>query len=119
MSLPPFLKSPLLIVVGTQLLFTIGDLMARANMRKHGFTAAAFLNVSFVIYILSRQVATVGQLYVLATVPIGKTMALFGAGSIVMANVLGVLLLGDVLSAKSYAGIALAVLAFTVISLGK
>ncbi len=119
MSAPSFLKSPLLVVLGTQLLFTIGDLMARANMRKHGFTAAAFLNLSFLIYILSRQLATVGQLYVLATVPIGKTMALFGAGSIVLANVLGVLLLGDVLSAKSYAGIALAVLAFTVISLSK
>ena len=118
MSVPSFLKSPIVIVVGTQLLFTIGDLMARANMRKHGFTAAAFLNLSFLIYIVSRQLATVGQLYVLATVPIGKTMALFGAASIVLGNVLGVLLLGDLLSARSYAGIALAILAFTVMSLG-
>ena len=119
MSALSWLKSPVVVVVGTQLLFTIGDLMARANMRKHGFTAAAFLNFSFLIYIVSRQVATVGQLYVLATVPIGKTMALFGAGSIVLANVLGVLLLGDVVSLRSYAGIALAVMAFLVMSLGK
>jgi multidrug transporter EmrE-like cation transporter len=119
MSALSWLRSPVVVVVGTQLLFTIGDLMARANMRKHGFTAAAFLNLSFLVYILSRQLATVGQLYVLATVPIGKTMALFGAGSIIMGNVLGVLLLGDLLSARSYAGIALAVLAFTVMSLGK
>jgi hypothetical protein len=114
-----FLKSPVVVVVGTQLLFTIGDLMARANMRKHGFTAAAFLNLSFLFYIVSRQVATVGQLYVLATVPIGKTMALFGAASIVLSNVLGVLLLGDLLSPRAYAGIALAALAFVVMSLGK
>jgi len=119
MSITSFVKSPTAVVVGTQLLFTIGDLMARANMRKHGFTAAAFLNLSFLIYILSRQVATVGQLYVLATVPIGKTMALFGAGSIILSNVLGVLLLGDLLSARSYAGITLAILAFVVMSLGK
>jgi drug/metabolite transporter (DMT)-like permease len=119
MSAPSFLKSPLVIVVGTQLLFSVGDLMARANMRKHGFTAAAFLNLSFLVYILSRQVATVGQLYVLATVPIGKTMALFGAASIVFANVLGVLLLGDVVSPRAYAGIALAVLAFVVMSVGR
>ncbi len=119
MSVPAILKSPLLVVVGTQLLFTVGDLMARANMRKHGFTAAAFLNLSFLAYILSRQLATVGQLYVLATVPIGKTMALFGAVSIILANVLGVMLLGDVLSPRSYAGIALAVVAFTVMSLAK
>jgi multidrug transporter EmrE-like cation transporter len=119
MSILSFLKSPSVIVVGTQLVFTIGDLMARANMRKHGFTAAAFLNLSFLVYLASRQLATVGQLYVLATVPIGKTMALFGAGSIVLGNVLGVLLLGDLLSARSYAGIALAIVAFSVMSLGR
>jgi len=119
MSAVAWLKSPAVIIVGTQLIFSIGDLMARANMRKHGFTAAAFLNLSFVIYILSRQVATVGQLYILATVPIGKTMALFGAASIVFANVLGVLLLGDLLSMRSYAGIALAVTAFLVMSFAK
>ena len=119
MSVLPWLKSPMVVVVGTQLLFSVGDLMARANMRKHGFSAAAFLNLSFLIYIVSRQIATVGQLYVLATVPLGKTMALFGAASIILANVLGVLLLGDLLSPRAYAGIALAVLAFIVMSLGK
>jgi hypothetical protein len=119
MSITSLVKSPTFVVVGTQILFTIGDLMARANMRKHGFTAAAFLNLSFLIYIVSRQVATVGQLYVLATVPIGKTMALFGAASIVLGNLLGVLLLRDLLSVRSYAGIALAIVAFTVMSLGK
>jgi multidrug transporter EmrE-like cation transporter len=118
-SVVAWLKSPIVVVVGTQLLFSIGDLMARANMRKHGFCAAAFLNLSFVIYIVSRQIATIGQLYVLATVPLGKTMALFGAGSILLANALGVLLLGDLLSPRAYAGIALAVLAFVVIGLGK
>jgi multidrug transporter EmrE-like cation transporter len=118
-SIPSLFKSPIVVVVGTQLLFTVGDLMARANMRKHGFTAAAFLNLSFLVYIVSRQIATVGQLYVLATVPIGKTMALFGAASIVLANLLGVLLLSDFLSPRAYLGIALAVLAFVVMSLGK
>jgi multidrug transporter EmrE-like cation transporter len=119
MSALAWLKSPVVIVVGTQLLFSVGDLMARANMRKHGFTAAAFLNLSFLVYIVSRQIATVGQLYVLASVPLGKTMALFGAASIILANVLGVLLLGDLISPRAYAGIGLAVLAFIVMSLGK
>ena len=114
-----WLKSPVFVVVATQSLFTIGDLMARANMRKHGFTAAAFLNLGFLAYFLIRQVAMFGQLYVLATVPIGKTMALFGAASIIFANLLGVLLLGDLLSLRSYAGVALAVLAFTVMSFAK
>lgn len=119
MSVTGWLKSPVVVIVTTQLLFTIGDLLARANMRKHGFTLAAFLKVWFFVYIASRQVATVGQLYILATVPIGRTMALFGAASIVLANVLGVLILGDFLSLRSYAGVALAVLAFTVMSVAK
>jgi hypothetical protein len=114
-----WLKSPIVIIVATQLLFSVGDLMARANMRKHGFTVAAFLKLWFFIYIASRQLATVGQLYILASVPIGRTMALFGAASIVLANLLGVLLLGDILSLRSYAGVALAVLAFTVMSVAK
>ncbi len=114
-----WLRSPVLIIVGTQLLFTAGDLMARANMRKHGFTLAAFLKLWFFVYLASRQLATVGQLYILASVPIGRTMALFGAASIVLANLLGVLLLGDILSVRSYAGVALAVLAFTVMSVAK
>ena len=114
-----WLRSPVLVVVTTQLIFSVGDLMARANMRKHGFTLAAFLKLWFFVYIASRQVATLGQLYILATVPIGRTMALFGAASIVLANLLGVLLLGDFLSMRSYAGIALAVLAFTVMSVAK
>lgn len=114
-----WLRSPVLVVVTTQLIFSAGDLMARANMRKHGFTLAAFLKLWFFVYIASRQIATVGQLYILATVPIGRTMALFGAASIVLANLLGVLLLGDFLSMRSYAGIALAVLAFTVMSVAK
>jgi hypothetical protein len=97
------------LVVATQLLFTTGDLMARANMRKHGFTLAAFIKVWFLLYMASRQLATVGQLYILATV-------LFGAASIVLANLLGVLLLGDILPVRSYAGITLAVLAFGVMS---
>jgi len=119
LSVTGWLKSPVVVIVTTQLLFTIGDLLARANMRKHGFTLAAFLKVWFFVYIASRQVATVGQLYILATVPIGRTMALFGAASIVLANVLGVLILGDFLSLRSYAGVALAVLAFTVMSVAK
>lgn len=119
MSPLAWVKSPIVVIVATQLLFSVGDLMARANMRKHGFTMAAFLKLWFFIYIASRQVATIGQLYILATVPIGRTMALFGAASIVLANLLGVLLLGDFLPVRSYAGIVLAVLAFTVMSVAK
>jgi multidrug transporter EmrE-like cation transporter len=110
------LKSPVVMIVGTQALFTAGDLLARANMRKGGFTFATFITWWFVLYFGLRTLAMFGQLYVLASVPIGKSMALFGATSIALVNVLGVLLLGEVLGTRAYAGVSLAVLAFAVMA---
>jgi multidrug transporter EmrE-like cation transporter len=112
-----WLKSPVVLIVGTQALFTAGDLLARANMRKGGFTLTTFLTWWFVLYFTLRTVAMFGQLFVLATVPIGRSMALFGATSIALVNVLGVLLLGEVLDLRAYAGVSLAVLAFVVMAL--
>jgi uncharacterized membrane protein len=112
-----WLKSPVLIIVGTQLLFTTGDLIARANMRHSPFSIATFLSWWFLIYFSIRQVAMFGQLYVLSALQLGKTMALFSATSLVLVNILGVLLLGEVLSVKAYVAIAMVVLAFVVLSL--
>jgi len=64
-----------------------------------------------------RTVATLGQLYVFSAVKMGKTMALFGAASIVIANVLGWLYMGDVLSTGQYVGIAFAIMAFVALAL--
>ncbi len=111
-----FLRSPLAIIVLTQILFTIGDLMARANMKQYGFTVAAFLTWWFVIYFLIRQVAMFGQLYIFSSIDLGKTMALFGATSIVLSNVLGILLLKELLSVQGYAGVTLAIMAFLVLA---
>jgi multidrug transporter EmrE-like cation transporter len=111
-----WLKSPVLIIVATQLLFTTGDLLARANMRHSPFALATFLKAWFLVYFGIRQIAMFGQLYVFTTLQVGKTMALFSATSLVLVNVLGVLLLGEVLSAKAYVAIAMVVLAFIVLS---
>lgn len=105
------------IIIGTQLLFTCGDLLARANMHRHGFTLAAFLSGWFAVYFLLRTVAMFGQLYIFSCVELGKTMAVFGAVSIVLSNVLGLLLLKEVLSAGAYAGVTLAVLAFLALAM--
>jgi multidrug transporter EmrE-like cation transporter len=110
------LKSPVLIIVVTQLLFTAGDLLARANMRRSPFAISTFLTGWFLLYFLLRQVAMFGQLYVFSTMQIGKMMALFGAISIVVVNILGFLLLGEVLTVQNYIAIGLIVLAFVVLS---
>jgi multidrug transporter EmrE-like cation transporter len=112
-----WLKSPVLVIVATQLLFTTGDLIARANMRHSPFTLSTFLSWWFLVYFLIRQVAMFGQLYALSALQIGKTMALFSATSLVVVNVLGILLLGEVLSTQAYLAIALVVFAFILLSM--
>jgi multidrug transporter EmrE-like cation transporter len=107
-----WIKSPILVVVATQLLFTTGDLIARANMRHSPFALSTFLNWWFLTYFLIRQVAMFGQHYVLSALQVGRTMALFSATSLIVVNILGILLLGEVLSLQAYLAIALVVFAF-------
>jgi hypothetical protein len=104
---------PLVVVIVSQLLFTAGDLLARAHI-KGNFTIANLLTGWFVVYLLLRTAGTFGQLYVLSSVELGKTMALFGAASVMIANVLGWLVLQEVLPPITYVGIGLAVLALAI-----
>lgn len=106
----------LIILIGAQLLFTTGDLLARAYMPKHGFTLTAFVSVWFAVYILIRTFATFGQLYVFTQIELGKTIALFGAISIILANGLGLLVLKEAISPMTYVGVSLAVLAFIILA---
>ena len=112
-----WLKSPVLVIVATQLLFTTGDLLARANLRHSPFVLSTLLSGWFLLYFLIRQVAMFGQLYVFSALQLGKTMALFGAISIVVVNVLGILVLGEILSVQAYMAIGLVVLGFIVLSM--
>jgi uncharacterized membrane protein len=108
---------PVIVIIGTQILFTTSDLLARAYMPKQGFALATFLSGWFLAYFSIRFIAMFGQLYVFATVELGKTMALFGAASILLANVLGFLVLKEVLSPGAYIGVTLAVIAFILLAL--
>lgn len=109
--------NPIYVIVLSQLCFTAGDLLARSNLRAGGFEVRTFLGWWFVAYCLLRTVATFAQLYVFANVELGRTMALFGATSIVLSNLLAVLLLNESLSLGGYLGVALAVTAFLVLAL--
>lgn len=107
---------PIIVIVGAQLLFTISDLMARTFMSKHGFVLTTFISGWFLVYFIIRTVAMFGQLYVFTAIELGRTMALFGAVSIILANVLGLLILKEVLSPTAYVGISLAVIAFAILA---
>ncbi|HMS31396.1 MAG TPA: hypothetical protein PJ984_03295 [Candidatus Saccharibacteria bacterium] len=109
----------LLIIIGSQLLFTVGDLLARHNMQARGFAFSTFLAWWFLIYLALRSVATLGQLFVFTNMELGKTMALFGASSLVLVNILGFFLLGEKLSLPVYFGIMLAVAAILIVGFSK
>ncbi|OGS46479.1 MAG: hypothetical protein A2539_07755 [Elusimicrobia bacterium RIFOXYD2_FULL_34_15] len=107
----------IIILVGTQALYTVTDLMGRLYMRKYGFTLTAFISLWYGMYILLKIIASFGQLYVFTSTELGKSMALFGAVSIILSNVLGYLILSEILSLGAYIGITLAVLAFIVLAI--
>ena len=106
-----------LIVILTQLLFTAGDLIASHAMQTGGFTVANLVRPWFALYFSLRLLATFGQLYVLAQAPLGWMSSVFGAASIILANLHGLLVLKQVLSPAGYAGVLLAVMAFLVMAL--
>ncbi|HCP08666.1 MAG TPA: hypothetical protein DIT25_02625 [Candidatus Moranbacteria bacterium] len=108
--------NPIIILVITQIFFTTSDILARINMPKLGFQLSTFLSVWFLAYFAIRMAAMFGQLYVFTNLELGRTMALFGAVSIILSNVFGLLLLKEVLSPMSYAGVSLAVLAFIILA---
>lgn len=111
-----FLRTPFIVLILTQVLYSISDLMGRAFTRGQPFTAETFLTKWFLVYFLVRQIAMFGQLYTFSAIQLGKTMALFASVSIIFSNLLGFFLLGEVLNVASYVGVTLAVTAFVVLA---
>lgn len=112
-----FLKSPAFIIIGAQLLFSISDLMGRSAMKAQGFKLASFFTWWFLIYTVIRQIAVFGQLYVYSEMKLGRTVALFGAGSIIVGNLMGYFLLKETLTVPVYIGVSLAICAFLALAL--
>ena len=109
--------NPIMIVIIVQLLFTASDLVGRYFMAERGFTLTSFFSAWFIGYLLLRNIAMFGQLYIFSKIQLGHTMALFGATSIVLANMLGFFLLKEALSMTTYLGVTLAITAFLVLAI--
>ncbi|HEV7448918.1 MAG TPA: hypothetical protein VGP13_00050 [Candidatus Paceibacterota bacterium] len=109
--------NPLIILIAAQILYTGGDMMARLFIPHYGFTWALAGAPIVWLYFAMRLVATAGQLYVLANFQLGQSAALFGAASIILANILSILVLREALSPVAYLGVALAIIAFLIIAM--
>jgi len=103
------MNKPLLALIASQFLFSCSDFMGRYYMKQHGFALATFLSLWFAIYFLIRTIAMFLVLYVFTTMDLGRVIAWMSAASIVIANVLGLLVLKELLSPVAYVGVSLAV----------
>jgi hypothetical protein len=112
-----FWKSPVFIIVGSQLLFSVSDYLGARAMKAQGFTPAAFFTWWFIAYTIIRQIAVFGQLYIYASIDLGRSVALFGAGSIIIGNLMGFFLLKNTLTLPVYVGVSLAICAFLALAL--
>ena len=109
----------ILILILIQLIFSAGDLMGRHYMSTQGFHLSSFVSSWFVLFLTLRIIAIIGQLYIFANLELGKTITLFTITGLLLANLLGFLVLKEVLSPITYIGIVLAILAFVIISFAK
>lgn len=107
---------PILILIGSQLCFTGGDLWARSVMAQQGFRPEAFLSWWFLGYSALRTLATIGQLYALSTIELGRTMGLLSAISVILASALGFFVLHEALTPLQYIGISLVAVAFLLLA---
>lgn len=110
------MSKALMVLLGTQLVYSLSDFMGRYYMARHGFRLATFFTSWFLLYFIIRQVAMFGQLYIFAYIPLGKSMALLAATSIILSNMLGLLFLKEVLSLSGYIGVTLAVCAVLIMA---
>ncbi|MEI6237892.1 MAG: hypothetical protein WCP03_04825 [Candidatus Saccharibacteria bacterium] len=109
----------ILIIIGCQLLFVTSDIIGRHYMKSGGFVWQNFITWWFLAYQAIRFIATIGQLYILSQLELGKTMTMFTALGLITVNLAGYLFFGEVYSLAVYIGIMFAITAFIIIALAR
>lgn len=105
------LTHPVAILFLTQGLFICADLLAKTALAANGFTPALATNPHFVAGMMLRMLALMGQFWLMAQQPLGKVMTLMFVGGIILTNLLGWAMFGEVLGWREYVGVALALAA--------
>lgn len=95
------------------------DIIASHYMKNGGFNWTNIVSLWFLGYQAIRFIATIGQLYILANVELGKTITLFALAGLIFANLAGFLLFKEVYSIYVYIGIMLAITSFIIIAVAR
>lgn len=105
----------ILILLVSQGLYSWSDFLARSAMKEYGFSTKAFFSSWFLLYLFIHFFAMLGQLYAFANFSLGKTSLLFAALSIIMANLLGLLFLGESITLPVYIACSLILVALIIL----
>jgi multidrug transporter EmrE-like cation transporter len=103
------------LVMATQIIFSSSDLLARWHFGSQEFRLAAFASGWVVIYFVIREVAGYLQIRVLASNQLGISMAIFSGAGIIISNVFGWLLFGEVPGIRQLIALGFILAAYAVI----
>jgi drug/metabolite transporter (DMT)-like permease len=100
--------TPVLILLGAQLVFSSKDLIARGLVKNHNFNLQLFHRPLFYLMIVLQVVGITLQLYVLSNYNLSRAMTGFAMLSILFSAALGLLVLGEDISGTMYIALVLA-----------
>jgi drug/metabolite transporter (DMT)-like permease len=110
------LPVPIIMLLVSQICFTASDLWARSVLAQHGFRPETLFSWWFLGYSTLRTIATLGQLYGLSSIQLGRATGMLSAISVLLANALGFFVLREVLTPGQYAGVSLVAVAFLLLA---
>lgn len=99
----------------TQIIFSTSDLIARWHFGNQEFRLATFASGWVLVYFLIREVAGWLQIRVLSGNQLGISMAIFSGAGVIISNVFGWLLFGEVPGLRQLLALGLILMAYAVI----
>lgn len=111
-------RNPVVLAVLSQMIFSIADFLARANLRGKTLGLPVFMSWWAPTWVVCHMLALCIQLYLFTTVPLGRAIGLMALVSLLLSNLAGFLFLSEVLTPIQYAGLILGVGALICLSWG-
>ncbi len=109
--------TPILLTIGAQLIFSVGDMLKRFASAGKPFTLALLKDPTYVVGLLLPAAGFFLLLYVLTRLELSRAIPILGVSAIVLSAVLGAVFLKESLNAWNLLGIALAVLAIYLVQM--
>src|SRR3989338_952154 len=107
----------ILLTIGAQLIFSIGDMLKRLSSAGKPFSAALLKDPMYVFGLLLPAAGLVLLLYVLTRFELSRTIPILGMSAVIFSAVLGAAFLKESLSVWNLLGIGIAVLAIYLVKM--